>query len=68
MYRVYKNILHSVPGDLKILVKSDTCIFFEEFYGSFPGVSRMIREVSHVCKCGVLFFMVTLIIYKYKNK
>ena len=21
----------------------------EEFYGSFPGVSRMSREVSHVC-------------------
>ena len=23
MYRIYKNILHSFPGDFKILVKSD---------------------------------------------
>ena len=46
MYRIYKNILHSFQGDFKILVKSD--IFLEEFYGSFPGDSRMIREVSHV--------------------
>ena len=45
MYRIYKNILHSFPGGFKILVKSD---ILEEFYGSFPGVSRMIREVSHV--------------------
>ena len=42
MYRIYKNILHSFQGDFKILVKS-------EFYCSFPGVTRMIREVSHVC-------------------
>ena len=47
MYRIYKNILHSFPGGFKILVKSDIRIL-EEFYGSFPGVSRMIREVSHV--------------------
>ena len=46
MYRIYKNILHSFPGGFKILVKS---IYFREFYGPFPGVSRMIREVSHVC-------------------
>ena len=46
MYRIYKNILHSFPGDFKILVK---VIISEEFYGSLPGVSRMIREVSHVC-------------------
>ena len=46
MYRIYKNILHPFPGDFKILIKSDIS---EEFYGSFPGVSRMIREVSHVC-------------------
>ena len=24
---------------------------FLPFYGSFPGVSLMMREVSHVCKC-----------------
>ena len=40
MYRVYKNILHSVPGDFKILVKSDTCIFLKNFMAHFlesPG-------------------------------
>ena len=26
MYRIYKNILHSFPGDFKILVKSDNFI------------------------------------------
>ena len=46
MYRIYKNILHSFPGDFKILVKTEYIL--EEFYGSFPGVSRMIREESHV--------------------
>ena len=45
MYIIYRNILHSFPEDFKILLKSD---ILEEFYGSFPGVSRMIREVSHV--------------------
>ena len=46
MYRIYKNILPSFQGDFKILVKYD---ILEEFFGSFPGVSRMIRDVSHVC-------------------
>ena len=27
------------------------CYILEKFYGSFPGVSRMIREVSHVWVC-----------------
>ena len=45
MYRINKNILHSFQADFKILVKSD---ILEEFSGSFPGVSRVIREVSHV--------------------
>ena len=48
MYRIYKNICHSFPGDFKILVKSDIFYILEEFYGLFPGVSRMMREVSHV--------------------
>ena len=48
MYRIDKNILHSFQGDFKILVKKRYIL--EEFYGSFPGVSRMIREVSHVCE------------------
>ena len=47
MYRINKNIPHSFQRDFKILVKSDYIL--EEFYGSVPGVSRMIREVSHVC-------------------
>ena len=29
MYRIYKNILHSFPGDFKILVKTD--IFEKNF-------------------------------------
>ena len=48
MYRIYKNILYSFQGDFKILVK--VIYILEEFYGSLPGVSRKIREVSQVCK------------------
>ena len=47
MYRIYKKILHSFPGDFKNFGKK--WYILEEFYGSFPGASRMIREVSHVC-------------------
>ena len=50
MYRIYKNILHSFPGDFKILVKSD--IIKKNFMAHFLSrVSRMNREVSHVCTC-----------------
>ena len=38
MHRIYKNILHSFPGDFKILVKSD--IFLNNFLAPFlesPG-------------------------------
>ena len=34
MYRIYKNILHSFPGDFKILVQSD--IFKNNFMAHFP--------------------------------
>ena len=43
MYRIYKKILCSFLGDFKILVKGDIFLTLEQFYGSFSGVSRMIR-------------------------
>ena len=46
MYRTYREILDSFQGDLNFSLKSGT--FFKEFYSSFPGVSLMMREVSHV--------------------
>ena len=40
----------SFQGDFDFLLKSGTFQKnFYQFYGSFPGVSLMMREVSHVC-------------------
>ena len=49
MYRIYRKILDSFQGDFEFLSKSGTFLKnFYQFYGSFPGVSLMMREVSHV--------------------
>ena len=50
MYRIYRKIPDSFQGDFEFLSKSGTFFKnFYQFYGSFPGVSLMMREVSHVC-------------------
>ena len=50
MYRIYRKIPNSFQGDFEFLSKSGTFLKkFYQFYGSFPGVSLMMREVSHVC-------------------
>ena len=50
MYRIYRKIPDSFQGDFDFLSKSGTFLRnFYQFYGSFPGVSLMMREVSHVC-------------------
>ena len=39
----------SFQGDFEFLTKRGTFLKnFYQFYGSFPGVSLMMREVSHV--------------------
>ena len=49
MYRIYRKISDSFQGDSEFLLKSGSFLKkFVQFYGSFPGVSLMMREVSHV--------------------
>ena len=51
MYKIYRKIPDSFQGDFEFLSKSGTFLKnFYQFYGSFPGVSLMMREVSHACK------------------
>ena len=52
MYRIYREIFDSFQGDLDFLLKHGT--FLKNFYGSFSGVSLMMREVSHVCHITLL--------------
>ena len=47
MYRIYRAILDSFQGDFDFSLKNS--IFLKDFYSSFPGVSLMMREVSHIC-------------------
>ena len=50
MYRIYRKISDSFQGDFEFLLKSGSFWkIFVRFYSSFPGVSLMMREVSHVC-------------------
>ena len=50
MYRIYRKIPDSFQGDFEFLSKSGSFLKnFYQLYGSFPGVSLMMREVSHVC-------------------
>ena len=50
MYRIYRKIPDSFQGGFEFLSKSGTFLKnFYQFYCSFPGVSLMMREVSHVC-------------------
>ena len=50
MYRTYRKISNSFQGDFDFLSKNGTFLqIFYQFNGSFPGVSLMMREVSHVC-------------------
>ena len=57
MYKIYRKIPDSFQGDFEFLSKSGTFLKnFYQFYGSFPGVSLMMREVSHACvNCRKLF-------------
>ena len=49
MYRIYRKISDSFQGDFEFLSKRGTFLKnFYQFNGSFPGVSLMMREVSHV--------------------
>ena len=49
MYRIYRKISDSFQGDFEFLSKSSIFLKnFYQFYGLFPGVSLMMREVSHV--------------------
>ena len=50
MYRIYRKISVSFQGDFEFLLKRGSFYKkFVQFYGSIPGVSLMMREVSHVC-------------------
>ena len=50
MYRIYRTISDSFQGDFQFLLKSGSFEKkFVQFNGSFPRVSLMMREVSHVC-------------------
>ena len=50
MYRIYRKIPDSFQGDFEFLSNSGSFLKnFYQFYGSFPGVSLMMREVLHVC-------------------
>ena len=49
MYRIYKKIPNSFQGDFEFCSKSGAFERnFYKFHSSFPGVSLMMREVSHV--------------------
>ena len=49
MYKLYRKILGSFQGGLKFSSKRGVfSTNFRSFYRSFPGVSLMMREVSHV--------------------
>ena len=51
MYRIYRKISDSFQGDFEFLSKSGIFLKnFYQFYGLFPGVSLMMRELSHVCR------------------
>ena len=47
MYRIYRKIPGSFQGDFKFLLKK--WYILEEFLPTFPGVSLMMWEASHVC-------------------
>ena len=50
MYRLYRKILGTFQGGFEIFLKKGVFYTnFRSFYCSFPGVSLMMREVSHVC-------------------
>ena len=51
----YRNIPDLFQGDFEFLLKSGTFRKnFCKFYSSFPGVSLMMMEVSHICNCCVI--------------
>ena len=50
MYRIYRKIPDPFQGDFEFCLKNKYILEeFDQFYGPFPGVSLMMREVSHVC-------------------
>ena len=46
MYRIYRKIPDPFQGDLEFCLKNRKNL--DHLNGSFPGVSLMMREVSHV--------------------
>ena len=50
MYRIHRKFPDPFQGDFEFCLKNSYSFEeFDQFYGSFPGVSLTMREVSHVC-------------------
>ena len=50
MYKIYRKLPDPFQGDFEFVLKNRYILEdFDQFSGSFPGVSLMMREVSHVC-------------------
>ena len=52
MYKIYRKIPDSFQGDFECSKSGSFLKNLYQLYGSFPGVSLMMREVSHVCLVG----------------